>query len=303
MTTFSLPNLKILPYGGAGAIDDPKTKVAVSSLNTSVSEWLDDSTVTAKFLTRYQSWITESCTNTWTGLDNFKQAVYTNATTEAFDKFYMKNAQRRFRCFKGEYMYHQLTWRNNWPNWMYLDDLPLEAGDAVVISSPFADTGNIHPRYNEILARAVELGVPVLVDCAYFGICHGLNFNVDYSCITDLTFSLSKTFPVAHSRIGMRLTREDNDDPLFVLNKTNYTNRIGAGIGLTLLEQFDPDYISTTYRPTQIDFCNQLQASPSSCVIFGLGGTRWQQYNRGTSTNRLSLFKYLHNGKLPLTTT
>ena len=303
MTKFSLPNLRVLPFGGAGAIDDPIMRGTVNSLNKTALEFLEDESVTQNFLTRYQQWITESRTNAWTGLEDFNQAVYTNATTEAFDKFYMKNSQRRFRCFRGEYMYHQLTWRNCWPNWSYLDDAPLEANDAVVVSSPFADTGGIHPRYHEILSRATELGVPVLVDHAYFGICYDLAFDVSYPCITDLTFSLSKTFPVAHSRIGMRLTKEDNDDPLFVLNKTNYTNRIGAGIGLALIEQYGPDYIANVYRSIQQSFCNQLQAEPSHCVIFGLGDQRWQQYNRGTTTNRLSLFRYLHNGKLPLTTT
>ena len=160
--------------------------------------------------------------------------------TEAFDKFYMRNRTRRFRCFKGEYMYHQLSWRNNWPDWKYIDsfNLDIEYNDAVVVSMPFADTGGVHSEYHELMSKCSSLGVPVLIDSAYFGMCAGIDFIYNYDCITDIAFSLSKTFPVANLRIGMRLTRVDDDDSAFVYHKTNYTNRISAGIGLGLMNQF-----------------------------------------------------------------
>jgi hypothetical protein len=116
--------------------------------------------VIPKFLTQYVNWISAGRSNIVNGLDQFPHAVYTNATTEAFDKFYIKNHRRRFRCFRGEYMYHILTWRNSFGGVVYLDDEPLAAGDAVVISFPFADTGNQHANTNAILKQATELGVP-----------------------------------------------------------------------------------------------------------------------------------------------
>ena len=45
--------------------------------------------------------------------------------------------------------------------------------------------------------------------------CKGIEFDFNHSAIKVVAFSLSKAFPVSRLRIGMRLTREDDDDPLF----------------------------------------------------------------------------------------
>ena len=184
------------------------------------------------------------------------------------------------------------------PNIVF-EDADLDANDAVVLSYPFADTGNRHKDHDWLLEQCTQLGIPVLLDCAYFGICHGLEFDVRYPCITDLAFSLSKTFPVAHARIGMRLTRVDDDDPGFVLQKSGYVNRVSCGLGLHLIGHFSPDYIYYSYKQEQLDFCHQLGVEPSACIIFGIGDDKYQEYNRGTQTNRLSFYRYLHTRKLP----
>lgn len=234
------------------------------------------------------------------GLELFHHACYTQATTEAFDKFYLKNNSRRFRCFRAEYMYHILTWRNCFPGWTWLDSEPLAANDAVVISYPFADTGSKHPMMDQVLQEASDLGVPVLLDMAYFGLCSGLEFDLTWPCITDVTFSLSKSFPIAHARVGMRLTRMDDDDPLFVVNKTNYTDRLGACLGLHMLTHFPSDYIPLKYRDIQHNWCQQLDAAPSPTVIFGLGNRdRWSLYDRGAGNCRLCFNRYMGIGRLP----
>ena len=303
MTTknFSLPNLKVLTYGGAGAVNDPDIIEYLNSLDINFVTDLGNELISQKFLNKYRSWITSTKLNDYTGLEGFTHSAYSNATTESFDKFYMTNSQRRFRCFRGEYMYHQLTWRNCWPNWQYIeDDLDININDAVVISLPFADTGNLHHHYRALLERCTELNVPVLVDCAYANICSGITFDFSYPCITDVAFSLSKFAPLAaYARIGMRLSRVDSDDPLFVLNKTNYTNRMSAWLGSKIIDRFGPDYIVEKYKPTQIEFCKELGATPSQSVIFGLGDNDYNQYNRGAGNNRLCFFRYLHQGTLP----
>jgi histidinol-phosphate/aromatic aminotransferase/cobyric acid decarboxylase-like protein len=196
-------------------------------------------------------------------------------------------------------MYHGASWKTYFPNWCYLNDQDLDANDAVIISVPFSDTGNIHTDTQRTLDRCSELGVPVLIDCAFVGICANIEFNFDQPCITDIVFSLSKTFPVANLRVGMRLTRVDDDDSLLIHKKTNYTNRLGAAVGLDLLEQYDVDYNYQTWADQQLAFCKQLNVVPSNSVIFGLGDQQYQQYNRGNQTNRLSLARYLKLGQLP----
>ncbi len=277
-----------LPFGNSAAIQDPNTLNVLRAFPINLALQIKNN-----FCEEYIEWIKTTSHNTVTGLDDFKFACYSNGTTEAFDKFYVKNASRRFRCFKGEYMYHRLAWRNGYPNWSFLEDDDLSANDAVVISLPFSDTGNKHSEMDAMLEKCNQLNIPVLVDCAYFGICSNIDFNFTHPCITDLTFSLSKTFPVAHARIGMRLTRIDDDDSLFVYNKSGYVNRIGGALGLKYLKSFSPDYIVDTYKSKQKEFCEALNAEISNTVLFGIGGAEWSEYNRGGPTNRLSLHNFL----------
>jgi len=301
MTQPAMANLKTLAFGGAGPVVDPDLKQAVYSIikDCCDQDVLDDLDVQARFLDRYQQWIRDSRGNNLQGLDQFSVAAYANGTTEGFDKFMLRHHGRRFRCFRGEYMYHPAAWRNYFPEWCRIEDAPLAENDAVVMSMPFSDTGEVHSDSVSVLDQCDRLGIPVLIDSAFFGICHDIEFNYDRPCITDITFSLSKTFPVANLRIGMRLTRQDDDDSLMVHNKTNYNNRLGAGVGLALMQKYTADYNVETWKAQQEIFCQELGVMPSRSVIFGLGGSEFVKYNRGGSSNRLCFSRYLYQGRLP----
>jgi hypothetical protein len=289
-----IPNDKRgMDFGSAFAIQDPETvKLLRDPLDLSC---VHSDSIIDEFLYAYDRWIHSTVSNSIIGLDQFKFKCYSNGTTESFDKFYLKNHHRRFRCFKGDYMYHKLAWREKY-DWAYLEDDVLKENDAVVISLPFADTGDKHELYHKLMRECNQLRIPVLVDCAYFGACRGIEFDLAYGCITDVTFSLSKSFPLAYARIGIRYTREDDDDTLFVYHKINYNNKIGAALGLRYLEKFPPDYITSKYIDKQLDFCYTLGVKPSKTVLFGIGGSEWQQYNRGGVTNRLSFHKQYIKG-------
>jgi hypothetical protein len=282
-----------LIYRTPSAIKDIKVIEYLNHLPIDLVAIEDDKSITDLFCKNYLQWILSTDNKKIVGLENFSYHVYSHGTTESFDKFYMKHHMKRFRCFKGEYLYHQLAWRNSWPNWRYIEDEELAAEDAVVISIPFSDTGDIHMSHEDLLNQCDKLGIPVLVDCAYFNLSQDIEFNFDHPCITDVTFSLSKLFPVGHLRIGLRLTKVNDDDPLFVLNKISYVNRIGAYIGNALINEFAEDYIVTNYRNKQLELCRSLNLLPSKTVIFGIGGDEWQAYNRGTATNRLSISAHL----------
>ena len=282
-----------LPFGHSAAIQDPEVLLFLNSIDLNLNNTLSDLRVVDDFCVGFRQWILASTNHTLLGLEDFKFSAYSQGTSEAFDKFYMKNRTRRFRCFKAEYMYHQLAWRNAWPNWMHLEDGILGTNDAVVISIPFADTGDKHHLHDELLNQCDKLGIPVLVDCAYFAISSGITMDFTHTCITDVTFSLSKAFPVAHARIGIRLTRTDDDDTLFVYQKSYYNNRLGAKIGLELINNFKPDYIPTKYKQKQIEFCKELSIVPSKTVMFGIAQSNWKEYNRGGVTNRLSIHRFL----------
>ena len=275
-----------LPFGGSFAVMDPLILNSLPDLLQVDSE---------SFCKKYIEWIKSGTLNTITGLENFPYAVYSNGTTEAFDKFYMKNNRRRFRCFRGEYVYHQIAWRTSWPDWKFLEEEPLQQNDAVVISLPFSDTGNEHLQMQSVLQTCTDLKIPVLIDCVYFGVCSDINFDFNHKCITDITFSLSKAFPLAYARVGMRLTKVDNDDPLLMLHKIEYTNRIGASLGVKLMENYSPDYIVNKYKQTQLKLCDTLGITPSNTVLFGIDtSNKYPEYNRGSNTNRLGLHKHFN---------
>lgn len=290
----SAPNSKtMLPFGGSKAIDDDAVVNYLQNINFDIVQTLNDISINDRFCATYIDWLKSSKNNQIAGIENFTEICYINGTTEGFDHFYAKNNRRRFRCFKGEYVYHNLSWRNNFPGWAFIEDDEIKDNDAIVMSWPFSDTGNTHTRTIEVLNQCTELKVPVLIDCIYYSTSE-VSINLNYDCITDVVFGLSKTFPVAHARIGIRLTKKDEDDPISVLKKINYNNRLGAKIGLQLIENFSCDYIFNKYRVKQIEICDYLDVDASNCVLFGIGGDPWHRYNRGGSTNRLSLHNYLN---------
>jgi hypothetical protein len=301
MTPAELLKLKSLPYGSIHSISDGVMEAEVNAIIAQVTTngCLHDTTIHYQFLERFYAWILETKSNTILGLESFQSKVFTNGSTEAFDKFYLKNKTRRLRYFKGEYMYHAAASKSYFESAPYLDDAPVDANDVVVISLPFADTGEEHPSMDDILTKCNELKVPVLIDCCYFGACAGLTMDFNYPCITDITFSLAKSFPAGFIRIGMRLTRVDDNDPLFVYNKNNYINRLSSALGLELLNRYNPDYNYNTYRATQEKFCTQLDVKPSKCVFFATSTEKFFEYNRGTNSNRLCFSKYLKGGELP----
>lgn len=283
-----------LPFGSSSNISDPETMECLENYRPNLLDICNQQDLTDKFCQRYKNWLVSTKENSYVGIDGFPYLVYSNATSESFDKFYMKNNRRRFRCFRAEYMYHQVAWRNSWPDWKYIEDEAIDSNDAVVISYPFSDTGNKHPRQDEILEECTRLNVPVLMDCVYSHMSVGLEFDLRHPCITDVTFSLSKIFPLAFARIGMRMTRTDDDDTMFVYQKISYNNRLGAALGLYFIENFDVDYIAKKYKPVQEDFCRQLEVNPSHTVFFATGDERYSEYNRGGPTNRLSFHRFMH---------
>ena len=296
MTQPTLTNLNTLPYGGAQYVvnADREKFVHDSIINAADSQCLWDTGLQKTFLDEYYSWIQATTQNTITGIENFKVKAFSQGTTEAFDKFYLKNTQRRLRYFKGEYMYHQVSGRNYFKETTFIEDDELAVDDCVVISLPFSDTGNEHPSMQEVLDTCTKMNIPVLVDYAYLGICRGINFDLTHPCITDVTFSLSKTFPVPHLRIGMRLTRTDDDDALLVMNKTGYVNRLSIQVGLDLIRKWSVDFIPTHYKSTQKQVCQELGVESSNTVIFGIDqNNKYPEYNRGGGTNRLCFSKIL----------
>lgn len=298
----SLLKLKSLPYGSIQCIaDSNRDQEVIEIINlTSINGCLNNPEIQEQYFDIYRSWIESTRLNSIRGLEKFPISAFSNGTTESFDKFYLKYRNRRLRCFRGEYMYHLASANAYFDNFAYIDEDTLDKNDVVIFSLPFADTGNEPDGIEKILSLCSNLQIPVLVDCCYFGNCADINFNFDHECIEAVVFSLSKTFPVQHLRIGIRFTRVDDDDPLLVYNKNKYINRLGAAVGIEFMKRYSPDHNFQTYRHTQEDFCRTLGVSPSKCVFFATSLNSFHEYNRGTQSNRLCFSKYLKSQNLPI---
>jgi len=249
-----------------------------------------------KFCSEYLEWIKSSNLNNLINLDKFKSLQFVHGTSQSFDFFYLTNHKKRFRTFKGDFMYHQIMFRNGY-DWKYIDDEEIKKGDVVIFSVPFSDFGDIHPRTDEILDKCDKLGVPVFLDCAYMIMVRDIEFDFDRKSIQGISFSLSKGFyGTEHLRIGMRLTKEFTDDPVEVFNDFQMINWIGPDIGLKLINNFEHDFIQNKYYDKQIEICKELNIEPSKCVIFGVTSkthSKFGGYDRGTKWRRVCISSLL----------
>lgn len=243
-----------------------------------------------EFENSFSSWLLAHSTNKIKGLEHYVPS-FSTGTTQAFDSFYLRHRQRRFRCFVGEYFYHLKNWIANDIEWHFITEQdPISANDAVVISTPFCDTGSEHHQLTALLDSCEQLAVPVLVDSAYYVISGDVELNLDYQCVDTVCFSLSKAFPVAQLRIGLRYTRADIFDGQSLHSSINYNHNLSAYIGLEIMQKFGSDYIANRYRDQQQEICQLLPGlSASKCSIFAVGDNTWDSYSRANLLNEYQL--------------
>jgi len=238
----------------------------------------------SKFKNSFTKWLQTHESSTITGLDQY-QLDFSAGTTQSFDSFYLRHRNRKFRCYTGEYFYHLKTWISNQIDWSFItNDTPISNNDAVVISMPFCDTGSLHPDYEQLISTCEKLGVPVLVDCCYYPISGNIKFDVSSDCIDTVSFSLSKAFPVANLRIGVRYTKNIFDGQK-LHDTINYNNTLSAYIGLRIIDEFPSDYIYSKYKDRQMSVCNYFGLIPGNSVMFAVGDADWNQYSRRNLLN------------------
>ena len=129
---------------------------------------------------------------------------------------------------------------------------------------------------------------------AYFGMCYGININIDQPCVEEVTFSLGKTFPIIGARAGIRLQRKEIDDAVLFSNQHGIVNNFAAMIGEFAMSAWSPDYIPNKYMKAQMVVCNKLNLKPTNCVIFAQSNNpEHYQFNRGNDFTRLCISKLL----------
>ena len=282
--------MDINKFRGGRAIPDLQVKSFWKNIDADeLSNVITNNTNTAEtFVDTFDEWIRGSKLNNIKGLLNYK--TFIAGTSQAFDTFWMRHHDKRFRCFQGEFFYHKANWKK-FHKWEYIDNRDIAWGDAVVISYPFSDYCKEHSEMKNILDRCEKSKVPVLIDCAYYVIAKDLDFDFsNYSCVEDIVFSLSKGFYQANKlRAGIRYSRYFRDDNIDMYNEWEQLNHVGAYLGTKLLNEFPPDYAVNLFKDRQLKYCEEHNLKPADCVSFAFGDDEYQDLNRGTEVNRLCI--------------
>lgn len=277
---------------GARPILDREITETIRSMN--ISDLFDrsrSSSIVPDFLDSYDRWIRSSVLNRMIGFENYNRYM-TFAVTNIIEQFLMKHRTKRIRTFQGEYPGTTKLIEGYGMEHCYLDDGILMTGDAVIMSSPFSSTGDMHPMIGVVLDECDSLDIPVMIDCAFFGICKGLHLQARKS-IETVAFSLSKCYCLSDQRIGMVYSK-DVPFAIELLHSVGYTSRFGAAMAMRLFDSFGPDYVYSKYSSAQMMVCDELgNLIPSNTVLFGNGDRSWNRFNRGGSYNRVCFSDFL----------
>ena len=186
----------------------------------------------------WRSWLKSSTYNTVPGLDEFPHSCFCAGTTPVFGAFIARHHKRRIRVARDDFMITQILSKNHGVECVFLEEADLTSNDCMIMSVPFSASGDRHPATEAWLCQAEELKIPVMIDGAYFGISHGIEFPLQYSCVKELTFSLSKNYAGNVLRLGIRFSREIIDDSLSAAQVgADIFDRMSASVAIALLEK------------------------------------------------------------------
>ena len=233
----------------------------------------------------WRNWLATSKLNYISGLNEFKFAHYTQGTSQAFDNFAIRHSKDRYlTTIRGDFQYHRCIGK-----FLYHKELDflkpvVTKNSALVISLPFSDLGTEHHAMHDLLRFCNKNKVPVCLDLAYFGIAKSLFLDLrNYPCIEEVTCSLSKPFyTLENHRVGVRFTREYQDDGISMINEVNYQNNLSMSLGVAYMLEFHKDYLWNKYRNKYHSVMHEFDLTPTDTIIFGLGDERFAEYNRGT---------------------
>lgn len=300
----NLPDNKHRVWGGAYSVQAPDV---LAMRNHFVREFttIDSSNIVtvqnikSEYVETYRKWLFAGFN--FRHHELYRHACVTQGTTESFAHFYIRYREGyRLRIGHGDYFYHQMM-KSLWykDKFAWLDQDEIRPGDVVILSVPFSDTGDSPQGLEYILDQCEYLGVPVLLDMAYLNLCSGQSFpyviDLSRDCIKYIVTSLSKVFPVENFRIGLRLQKDMLEDPLYVVNETNYNyiNVLSAFIGSKLMQNYTNTHMFNRYRQQQIELCAALSIEVSPCFIFGIDhNNKFPEYNRGGPVNRLCFSRF-----------
>jgi len=242
---------------------------------------LDNFSVT-QFESDWRSWLSNSSYNKIIGLESMKHCAFCPGTTDAFGEFVSRYHNNRIRVSRSDFIITRVLSKAYGRNLCYLEDDELKPNDSLIISVPFSGNGSMHPDFNKIMDTCDELNIPVFIDAAYFGISHGITYDLTRPCIKDLTTSLSKNLVGNPLRLGVRFTKELVDDSITIaLIGANIFDKVNGYISSELLKKFPQDWLIEKYMDKNKTMCEKLGLQRTNTLTLAIGDESMQEYKRG----------------------
>jgi len=243
--------------------------------------WLNQSNffdVKEEYIEAFIHWIYSSKKNSFSeslkDKKRYQRRDVIVGTTQSFDEAYFRYSDRRLRIFRGEYAYH----RRCYENYAFLDspafskEMPrmqsLDKNDWVIVSQPFCGTGQEHPKLKELLDQCLKKKIPVLIDCAWFGTCFDINFDLEHPAISEVSFSLTKGIGLGLMRTGLRFSNYPIKDNKPIAQQNHYKHLVlnNCQIGIYQMNQFSPDFQALKYLDWYKKLCKKYAMIESNCL-------------------------------------
>ena len=237
-----------------------------------------------QFEDTYRKWL-EHSSKCIIDLYAFKHTTFIFGSLAGIDAFIQRHHNKTIRASNDDFVVTKVLCKNNRMNFKPLENGPIGKYDAVIMSYPFSGNGTEMPEYTDVLQQCERLGVPVLLDCAYFGIGYDLTYPMHYKCITDLVFSTSKHFATTHLRLGIRFTKDKIDDAMsFGQLSADIYNKQGAYLVTKINQQFTHDWFINKWRPVSEQVARELDLVDTNCITLKTAKRAMPEFRRGSYT-------------------
>jgi hypothetical protein len=219
-----------------------------------------------EFMNKFDLWLYNSFKNDLQGLTAFPKRDVIYGVTQYIDDLYQRLGNK-LRSIKHDYKYH---WRLNQDiEYFNPDNVIDHVGKELIISMPFPQIGDIHPRMNDILDQCDRFGIPVHIDGAWIGSVKDITFNFDHPAIKTIGFSLSKA-GMGSNRVGVRYSRETPKGAVTLMNEFNMQQQSLLAIGIGYLDNFPPDYFWNKYEDKYNKILKDFNLQPTKSIHLAL---------------------------------
>ena len=81
----------------------------------------------------------------------------------------------------------------------------------------------------------------------------------------------------------------NRDDGIDLINEYQQISKISCVVGLQIMDNYHVDYNWDKFETSYNLVCKEKDFEPSDTIVIGLGGSDYDELNRGNSTNRVCI--------------